>query len=446
MKKYQIIMPLFLPLALACSAAYMFSGRIDKARQYQDCLRRAKEYAQNGVVTDALAAYQEAIGLNPTLDVYLAIGELYFEQGQFWEAEKWCEQEILAAFPDQAEAYLFGLRVQIAQGNARDAFTLYDTYKARGLQDASVEELIQQVWYSFDLVGDYTEVKGFGNNSGLAAVAHEGRWGYINAAGTRVLPYAYQSAGTFGDLAPVVDMDGEAYYLDTAGNKKLTIPYFTEANPGLETITQFCDIQSGLILANDGEAWSYYDAETYQKKFGGYQAATVITNGVGAVSKNGSAWALISADGRELTGFDYQQILVDSKGVPCRTQAVIVEQAGAFRLLDQSGAALNGVAYEAAYAFNENSWAAVKKEGRWIFVDETGQEMDLGEFEEAKSFSNGAAAAKQDGKWGYINTEGAWIIEPQFYDAEPFFSSGVAFVKAREEQWQLLRLLRLNHG
>ena len=137
---------------------------------------------------------------------------------------------------------------------------------------------------------------------------------------------------------------------------------------------------------------------------------------------------------------------IRDRGVPCRGAAVLVRQDGVYRLLDKTtGQPIGSSTYEDARAFNENSLAAVKKDGRWIFLSETGEETDLGDFEDAKSFSAGVAAAKQNGKWGYINQAGEWIIQPQFEDAKAFCASGVAFVKTDEETWNLLMLYRFHH-
>lgn len=446
MKTYQVLMPVVLPLALVGSFLFLVKGRVEEQAEYNGYVQAAQTYAQNGVYADALASYEKAIAIYPAQDVYLAVGNLYMDTAQYRDAEDWYEDELLENFPTDPRTYVFGLQVALAQEDPAEAFTVYDAYQSRGLQSDSVEELIQPLWYSFALQGDYEDVTAFSNSSNLAAVQMRGHWGYINTSGSMALGNAYTSAGMFGTIAPVVDQEGEAYYIDASGNKKLTASYFLEQDPDFGQITQFGTIQSGLVLAFNGETWNYYDEQTHQKRFGGYQKATPISNGVGAVSKDGRTWALIDSDGNELTGYDFQEVLVDEKGMPCRTSAVIVRKDGQYLLVSkENGQPVGSGVYEDACAFNENSLAAVKKDGKWIFVSETGEETDLGDLQEAKSFSAGVAAAKQDGKWGFINTTGEWIIAPQFYDAKAFSSAGVAFVKEKEESWQLLKLYRFHH-
>jgi len=62
---------------------------------------------------------------------------------------------------------------------------------------------------------------------------------------------------------------------------------------------------------------------------------------------------------------------------------------------------------------------------RYHYVDINGNTILPGPFEGAKSFSEGLAAVKKDGKWGYINRDGEYEISPQFSDAGSF-SEGLA--------------------
>jgi hypothetical protein len=93
--------------------------------------------------------------------------------------------------------------------------------------------------------------------------------------------------------------------------------------------------------------------------------------------------------------------------------------------------------------------AAVKIDGKWGFIDKTGQmvipphfdgEADFysGFFAIGPTFSEGLAAVKIDGKWGFINKSGQMVIQPQFAKpsvfAKPFcFVGGLALVWAGEK-------------
>ncbi|MBR5554974.1 WG repeat-containing protein [bacterium] len=50
-------------------------------------------------------------------------------------------------------------------------------------------------------------------------------------------------------------------------------------------------------------------------------------------------------------------------------------------------------------------------------------------FDDAKRFYNGFAAVKKEGKWGYINTDGNLVIDFQYKDALEFYKAGLAIVQ-----------------
>ena len=54
--------------------------------------------------------------------------------------------------------------------------------------------------------------------------------------------------------------------------------------------------------------------------------------------------------------------------------------------------------------------AAVKKDGKWGYINTKGEQIVECKFDDACDFSEGFAWVKKDGKWGYINTKGCSVI------------------------------------
>ena len=50
------------------------------------------------------------------------------------------------------------------------------------------------------------------------------------------------------------------------------------------------------------------------------------------------------------------------------------------------------------------------------------------QFQDARPFSDGIAAVKKEGKWGYIDRLGQWIVQPQYAFSIGDYSSGLAFI------------------
>lgn len=447
MKKIKLLLPVWLLLLYFGSIFYMVQTRTEKRDQYQELVSQAREYASNEVVTDAVATYEQALKVHPNLQLCLETGEMLLEQEDYADANKWYTNHLYANYPDEEQTYLYGIHMSFAKEDYSQAFKIYEECRKRELNTAEIEDLMKPVLYSYVLSGSYEEVQPFGNLSGIAAVKYNENWGYINTDGQRVLDYIYTSAGMFGDVAAVTDQNGETYFVDMNGNKKITDLSVLSKDPELGQVKQFLGIDSGKLWAFNGQYWNCYDAETCEKLFGGYTAVTSITNGICAVQNGTGKWAILSGDGKELTEYKYEAVLTDQKQVFSRTNAVLVKEDGQVWLVDQSGNHISAQSYEDGCAFYDNTCAAVKQNGKWSYVDQEGNEQDLGSYDEAQSFSNGLAAVKMNGKWGYINQNGELVIECQFEQAGPFAASGVAFVKPDADgYWNLLSLYKNNHN
>ena len=70
---------------------------------------------------------------------------------------------------------------------------------------------------------------------------------------------------------------------------------------------------------------------------------------------------------------------------------------------------------------------AVKKNGKWGYIDGYGKVIIPLEYEEVGNFSEGLAAVRKDGKWGYINLKNEVVIPFEFTNrGVSSFKNGVA--------------------
>lgn len=95
-----------------------------------------------------------------------------------------------------------------------------------------------------------------------------------------------------------------------------------------------------------------------------------------------------------------------------------------------------------AQTTNNDTYYAVRVDGKWGYIDQTGQIKINPQFAEAWNFTeNGLAAVKQEGKWGYIDETGKYVIEPQFDKVGDFNNDGLAVVvlvdSAAEKQFPI---------
>lgn len=88
-----------------------------------------------------------------------------------------------------------------------------------------------------------------------------------------------------------------------------------------------------------------------------------------------------------------------------------------------------GNGYKKENLFKEDMLAVQNQEGKWGYINKTGQTMIGFDFDNAFSFSeNGRALVSKDGKWGYIDASGKMVIAAEYDVAMPF-DFDVAIVK-----------------
>ena len=216
---------------------------------------------------------------------------------------------------------------------------------------------------------------------GLLAVKKNGYWGYVDTEGVVSIPYQWSgSAGTFHEgLACVENFHGYGS-IDTSG--EIVIPCEWDNAD---------DFSDGLAAVQKDGKWGYID------KQGNLVIPCEIDYEYGPYEFNGG---YLPFTDNEKSGF------MDSHG---------------------------NIAIPATFdTFKVNSFqdgfAAVEKDGKWMFVDETGANVFGSEWDNVTSFSEGLASVCRNGKWGCIDTNGDLVI-PCYYDDYLVFIEGLAIVK-----------------
>ncbi len=443
MKNYVKLFPLIIVSIFVLSIYSLSSSRMAVSAEYQTKLDQAREYAENGLLVDALSVYEEVLASNPSIEIALEVGEMYLAYDDANSASSWGTKTLLKDYATNSESYVFVISVAKILGNYGLAFSTYQECEARDVMTDEVQALVEDIWYVYTLSSSFDAVGIFSSTEELVPVAKDGKWGYADSTGKVKITYQYESAGTFsGGVAPVIDETGEAYYIDTTGNKKFVSSYILTEDESSVTIEAFSMALGSIVVGYDGQAWNYYNLDTRMAFLSGYQGATLFNGGVAAVSMDGNSWILIDSLGSQIGTDTYQAVLTDERNVACRSEALLVQMNDLYYLVNRSGEKISETAYLDAVGFNDASYAAVKTSSGWIFVDYNGVEQDFGTYEQAQSFCNGMAAVMVDGLWGYIDTTGTLVIPAVFEEATLFSNFGTSFVKEQDDdEWSLLRLI-----
>lgn len=434
MKRYKMIVPLALVAVLFLSYYMLYSTRTEVIRQYDYYLEEARKYAEQGVAVDAVQNYAQALAINDSIEINLEVGEFYRQIGDATSAIGWGEQ-MVAKYPETPEAYAFLLEGYKSNSDYNRCYALYETITKRELVTKEIATIMKDIEYVYYFEGGFEDVGVYSN--GYCAVQNEGKWGMVNETGQRVVSYQYESVGPFmSDVAPVKTSEGEAYYIDAQGNKKLVVQ-------GVDNIVELSPLLNNVLAVYDGEFWTYYNSD-YKKLSEGYDSASVTGNMVAAVEKDGY-FHLIDTENKKINDQQYMDVIRDDKGIVYRNDILFANVDGAYYMIDKEGKKISTEAYMNARLFNDQTYAAVEGEKGWYFVDNTGKSIFKDQyFQDARSFANGYAAVKQDGRWGFIDSKGNIVIECIFEDAKDFNASGGVFVQM-EDVWQLLKLYSKNY-
>ena len=161
-----------------------------------------------------------------------------------------------------------------------------------------------------------------------------------------------------------------------------------------------------------------------------------------APAKLNGRWGVLSTDGEAwMIAPEYDEIIQDKLG-RCYDQGAVFVRKGSDVWLYVDGEQIGDV-YEDAEPFS-GGWAAVKKDGKWGFIDRKGVVQIDYQFDQALSFSQHLAAVSQDGLWGYVSLYGEMVIEPIFLSAGSFYEGSAPVQTA--DGWQFISLLEYEEG
>lgn len=432
-KNYGKLVPVCLIFFMLLATYKMISDAKQKEQEYNGYLETAREMTGQGIMVDALQNYEKAIHMYPSLALYKETGAMIEELGSYKQRISW-GQQMVADYPDAGEGYEYLIDVYLEQEKYASCFEIYDIAQKKEALTEKMQELMAQIEYEYEF--DYYTYEDIGVFAGgLCAVCRDGKWGYVGEKATLKIGCKYREAGVFaGGLAYVRDMGDELYFINTNDEKKL--PVDNTLQPQMEGI-----LNEGLYPVRLGEEY-FYCNESGEMVLGPFIQAASFNLGKAAVLTE-EGWTFIDTAGNVLTPNTYMNVMLDKKRIAFRNGRAFVETEEGIFMIDENFLPVGEAVYEAAVPFYETTYAAVKKDGRWGFVDSMGNMVIPCSYEAADSFANGYAAVCEEERWGYINSDGEIAIEPAFAAAAPFTARGCAFVK-RGEEWVALRLIKNN--
>lgn len=433
MKNYRKLVPIVLLLFLGLSWYKMYSDIAKVDDKYQEYLQIARDYADKKVTKMAVQYYSLALEVKSTPEIYAEVADYYKSTENMSDYIKWCE-DFLNVYPTSVLAYEHMLDAYILAEDYKNSFKVIEVAQKRKLSSEKIDELSQSIWNKYTVeTSHYQDVGAFGG--GYCPVKKDDKWGYVSTTGKVVIACKYDKAGAFvNGIASVVTSQGKAFFIDEDGDEIKVAPVDYQ---------EYGIYYGGYIAAQKSNGkYTFLDSKLVEEN-GEYDFATSFNGGVAAV-KNGDSWSLVDENLARITGEEYSDVIMDKKGLICRSNRIFVQKSnGKYVMLDEKGAQVGNTEFDDAKPFLSQESAAVKVNGKWCFVDLNGNLSFENTYEETNSFSNGYAAVCVDGKWGFIDTDGNVVIEFQFDGATDMNEKGSSFVM-NENSWFMLRLYRLN--
>ncbi len=215
----------------------------------------------------------------------------------------------------------------------------------------------------------------------FARICKDKKCNFTDKKGQLLLPYWVDAAGNFVESRAWVNKEGNFGYIDESA--QTVIPY----------------------IYNDAEDFEYGRAIV------SYDNANLSITRQDEKSDN-EYYGVIDIEGNTIVPFEYQRI---TRVTP---NLLYADKADDFYFLDNDGDLATETKYEdIVYGSLFNSLLAVKKGGKWGFVDYNFQNITPFEYETALEFNDDLAAVEKNSQFGFIDDKGDLIIPFEYDDA-----------------------------
>ena len=399
------------------------------AEKQLELMRKASGYVEDGIFVSAVPLLEEAAGYNAanTLKaeeelkkVYLALMEnggfkrkytaLLDKQmnrkdaksGVFAEAAHYYLS--ISKYPDALKA----LKTGIEKTGSEDLNIIYESNRYRFEMSRSSYDYVAAIYGS------------------SVQVERDGLWGIARSDGVPVIPCEYDKISTYSAGRAVVMKSGEIYAVDKDNNRVAKLH---------EHALDFGNLADDRIPLRFDDGW--------RRAFGSLDCGTIVFEKVGmyssgyAAAKSNGKWGVIDSASGWLIPAEYDGIIQDELG-RCYAQGAVFTQKDGEVFLIVQGRQIDG-AFEDARPFSGEGYAAVRKNGKWGYIDTNGEVKVGFIYDDALSFGQHLAAVKIGELWGYISIYGENVIAPAFLEAKSF-SNGSAPVLTGKG-WQFITLL-----
>lgn len=395
--------------------------------EYKEHLELAEDYYNRGLYQKAAQEYEAAIVIKSDEKgwdhLLMAYSARYEESDDIYDAYLEAATRANTAYPENPD-YLLAMAKLHMDGNANKvAYKCLHEAISAGMDDPRVIELEREAKYSFELLWAYYSEYGSCVN-GYYAVKNFDSWDYLSEDGSEENFARLMFAGAVSPEGIRVCYDGKKAILVDSDKVTQGILNFVP-----EETAVYAD---GLIAIRSSGKYAYYNV-LGDRQFGDYEQAGTFTEGVAAVCNDG-AWYLIDVTGAKVSDAVYEDIILNVDGTHIKKGVMLAKKDGVYRIFDSKGNPVSDFSCSDIDVVTDDGLIAYCNNGKWGFVNTSGEQLILPTYEAAKSFSNGLAAVCNGGKWGFVNQNNELVIGYQFLDTDYFNGAGCCMVCTDERE------------
>jgi hypothetical protein len=288
-----------------------------------------------------------------------------------------------------------------------------------------LESFYESIRYTYEIGRDVYAYASAIHGSTVRVLAEE-KWGIARSNGNILIPCEYDAISTFSGDRAIVENDGEIFAVDRNNYRVAKLH---------ESVSGFGNYADNRVALHFDDGWRRATGD-FVVGSAAFEQIGMYSGGYAPAMENGR-WGVIDLATKWLVPAQFDEIIQDELG-RCHARGAVFARSGGAVYLFVDGRQV-GDTYDDAHPFSSEGFAAVKKNGKWGFIDIDGSVALDFVFEDALSYGQHLAAVKQNGLWGYIDKNGKTVIDPEFIEAKSFSNGSAPILTDRG--WRFITLL-----
>lgn len=358
-------------------------------------------------------------------------------RGETGELDHWNDPVLKWCFVDKTGKEITPRKYYKVEDLSDGTAVVWETEYNWGIVDKTGREIVTPGKYK-SLDSNYYGISSAFHDGLMPVENAQGKWGFIDKTGREVIPCKYAKVKEFSEgLAAVAQPTGTMGYrtvykwgfIDTAGKEVIPLQFgaaenFSEGYARVGKVEAMYDNPTDKLFFDDPTytMWGLIDATGKQVIPCQYRSMEDLKHGFAKVefAPGKSPWryySLVDVTGQEVVPLSKEYCLIDYLSGNLWRVCKGGKYDGEYAVLSITGG-------PGPVQTPTQDPTPTEEPQRGVL---TYTQVVAPQYEDAQKFSEGLAAVKKDGKWGYIDEQGE-VVVPFQYDVAYVFNEGYAVV------------------